>query len=503
MGAMHFQVPGNLPAEIAEKLRRAYLAGGYDRSPVQTRVDSSGDRLTLRRDNDESGYVVAPWEIAGAGLLMGQSSTLMERASPYRLLVELARGKVNQIRSQAFEWRLGGLEILPAVEERIRTATMAFGKAVLEPNPADAERYAVAALEEAYGTAEALVALYVEQISSFRRQQQERIDSSLACRLNEVPSGEIEDAYRQTFNAVGVPLTWRSTEPQEANYNWEAADRVVDWALDQKMGIVAGPLIDFSTFGVPTWLHDWEGDLPSLASFMCDYIETVVARYRDRIRRWVICTGSNGTRALGLSEDDLIRLTARLSEAAWGIDPNLEVVVGLSQPWGEYLAGDSFNYSPFVFADTLLRAGLPFAGFELEWHMGTSPRGSFCRDPLEASRLLDMFGLLGCPIQLALSYPSSTDRDLRADAEQSTGKAGYWHGVTTLAQAEWAETFTSLALAKGFVVGAFWDHLNDGLPHHFPNAGLVDAMGHRKPSFDRLRLLRETHFRRPGGTFIA
>ena len=470
---------------------------------MTTRTDLSGDRLALRRDQDQSGFVSAPWEIVGAGRLMGNTSTLMEQPALYRLLLELARGKVNQVRSQSADWQSGGLVIHPAVAEQIRAATMAFGKAILQTNAAEAERMAQNVLTQAYATAEALVALYIEQILAYRLEQQNQINTVFACRLADIPADAWDADYRLTFGAVGIPLNWRTTEPQEAQYMWDAPDRILNWALSHNLAVSAGPLIDFSRGGVPEWLHTWEGDLPSLASFMCDYIETTVSRYRDRIRRWVICTGSNCCSSLGLSEDDLMRLTARLAEAAWGIDPNLEVVVGLGQPWGEYLASTNFEYSPFVFADTLLRAGLPLAGFELEWHMGTSPRGTFCRDPLEASRLVDMFGVLGCPLQVALSYPSSSDRDPRAEPEETVGKAGWWHGITALAQAEWAETFAALALAKGNVVGVFWDHLSDSLPHRYPNCGLIDTMGNKKPSFDRLRILRETHLRGPGETEIA
>jgi hypothetical protein len=277
---------------------------------------------------------------------------------------------------------------------------------------------------------------------------------------------------------------------------------VLKWAGEQQLAVTAGALIDFSRHGIPDWLRAWEGDLPSISSYMCDYIETAVTRYRNRIRRWVLSTGSNCSLALGLSEDDLIRLTARLAEAAWGIDPNLEIVIGLAQPWGEYVAGEYFNYSPFVFADTLLRAGLPLAGFELEWHMSVSPRGSYCRDALDASRSLDLFGLLGCPIQVALSYPSSTEPDLQADPTLTAGRSGWWHGVGPVAQAEWAELFTSLSLAKGFVVGAYWDHFLDANPHRFPNAGLVDANGTPKPALDRLRFVRETYLRIPPDTLV-
>ena len=500
MGVMHFQIPGDLPSDKAEGVRHTYLAGGYDHSPVPTHADLSADRLTLRRENDESGSVNAPWEIPGAGWLMGASATLMERAAPYRFLTELARGKVNQVRSQASEWKLGGLQMTPEVEEQVRKATRVFGSAVLAASLDEANRFAEEALSQAYQAADSLVALYVEQVLTYRSVQNQRIDSWYGVRMNEPPPPMVDDDCRLTFNAVGIPMTWRMIEPVESNYRWECADRMVEWAIERRMTPIGGPLIDFSWHGIPDWLKPWEGDMPSLSSFMCDYIETVVSRYRGKIRRWVVCAGSNCARALRLSEDDLIRMTARLAEAAWGIDNQLEVVVGLAQPWGDYLSGDYFNYSPFVFADTLLRAGLPLAGFELEWHMGVLPRGIWCRDPLEASRLLDMFSILGVPLQVGLSYPSSPAPDPHADPEQRLGEAGWWHGLTPLAQAEWAEAFTGLALAKGHVFGVFWDHLSDATPHRFPNAGLVDAAGERKPAFDRLRMLREMYLRGPGQT---
>ncbi|MCE9530636.1 MAG: endo-1,4-beta-xylanase [Planctomycetes bacterium] len=499
---MHFLVPSDLPAETADGIRRAYLGGGYDHSPVPTHIEFASNQVSVRRDDDESGYLSLPWEIADIGRLMCSTSTLMERSAPYRLLVEIARGKVNQVRSQASDCKLNGTEITPAIEQKICEATKLFGQAVLEGSTADASNFAMKALTQAYTAAEMLVSLQVQAGFKLRKERQQTGFSHLSCRLAEVPTGALADAYQQTFSSVCVPMTWRDVEPIEANYQWEATDRVLTWALDHQLQVTAGPLIDFSRRGVPDWLTTWEGDLPSLASFMCDYIETTVTRYRHRVRRWVISSGSNACLSLGLSEDDLIRLTARLAEAAWGIDPNLEVVIGLSQPWGEYRSGDYFNYSPFVFADTLLRAGLPFSGFELEWHMGSAPRGIYCRDPLDASRLLDLFGMLGCPLQVSLSYPSATDRDPQADPDLQPGKSGWWHGLTPVAQAEWAETFSSLALAKSHVIGVCWDHFTDLLPHRFPNGGLVDMAGNAKPALERLKFVRDTYLRTSSGSTL-
>ena len=266
----------------------------------------------------------------------------------------------------------------------------------------------------------------------------------------------------------------------------------------QGLSLTAGPLIDFSSYGLPEWLRPWEGDLPSLASFMCDYIETVLTRYKSRIRRWLICSSTNCSRVLGLGEDDLIRLTARLAEAAWGIDSGLEVVVGLAQPWGDYRGGGDFNYSPFVFADTLLRAGLPFAAFELEWHMGTWPRGSYCRDRLEASRLLDLFGMLGVPMQVALSYPSTLGVDRNANEEQNAGRNGAWGEISPQAQASWAKAFAEVALCKTHISGVYWNNFHDGQPHFLPHSGLVDSQGVPKPALDVLSTVK-AHVREGSG----
>ena len=85
------------------------------------------------------------------------------------------------------------------------------------------------------------------------------------------------------------------------------------------------------------------------------------------VRRWHLTAASNVADVLTLSEDDLLWLTARLAEAAWQVDPALELVVGVAQPWGEYMARAEHTYSPFVFADTLIRSGLNLAALDVEW----------------------------------------------------------------------------------------------------------------------------------------
>src|SRR5262249_45573182 len=143
----------------------------------------------------------------------------------------------------------------------------------------------------------------------------------------------------------------------------------------------------------------------------------------------------NRRTGLGVSADGLLGLTARIVEAARQVDSKLDLTIGIAQPWGEYMAVEDRTHSPFIFADTLIRSGLTITGLDLEIMMGAMPRGSYCRDPLETSRLIDLYSLLGVPLCIQLAYPSADGPDSAADQEMQVG-AGYWHeGVTPAAQA--------------------------------------------------------------------
>src|SRR5438094_9701818 len=130
MGTMSFLLPRNAPASAGTDLDRACVAGGYDNMPAPTQVTRADGELRLVRDVDGSGYLVAPWEVDGVGRLMGTTATLVERPTPYSLAVELARGKVNQLRGQVADWRTVGLQVPPPLNGQIREAGLRFGRAV-------------------------------------------------------------------------------------------------------------------------------------------------------------------------------------------------------------------------------------------------------------------------------------------------------------------------------------------------------------------------------------
>lgn len=495
MGTLRFQLPADAAATAVEDSERSYVAGGYDNMPTPTRVSLAGNLLTLDREVDESGFAVVPMVVPGIGQLLCSTSTLIERADPYPLLVELARGKVNQLRCQTAEWRGLGMVISDELDNQIRTLSRDFGHAISCSGERGAEGTARGALAEAFRVGSVLVDNYIAQILKARHSRQGPLDSHLGVRINGSVPPTASARVAASVNCACLPLTWRSVEPTESNYRWEPTDTALAWAERNNLAITAGPLIDFSPRGLPDWLWLWEGDLQSLASFMCDYVETAVGRYRGRIRRWQLTAGANVANLLKLSEDDFLWLTARLAEAAWQVDPDLEISIGISQPWGEYLAKQERTYSPYIFADTLIRAGLKLAALDLEWLIGVSPRGSYCRDLLEASRVLDLYAMLGIPLQISAGIPASSGDDLLADATAAVN-AGHWgESISSETQADWASAFVTLAITKPCVQNVTWIQLTDGEEHPFPHCGLLDPAGRPRPALGRLEKIRTQHLR--------
>ena len=496
MGTMTFQIPAGLPREAVRELERTCLAGGPDNMPYPAQLQIRGDTLTLTRNVDDSGYLVAPWNVEGFGQLMGASATLTERP------VAVQRPRRTGAR-QGQPGPQPGLRLAdrrtadhprPASADSRRDLHLRSRR--LQHRPARSPGAGPARLVLGYQAASTLVQAYLNQVFQIRHQRLHdgRLESALSTRLT--PAGiepPLAPLLLDAFNRASVPLGWHTVEGEETVYRWDQADRLLAWAENNELEVTAGPLIDFSSAQLPAWLWLWERDVPSIATFMCRFVEAAVRRYRTRIRRWQLTAASNWANVLSLTEDELMGLTFRLGEAARQVDPSLELVVGVSQPWGEYMAKADRTYSPFIFADNLIRSGLNLSALDIEMVMGVNGRGSYCRDLLEMSRLLDLYALLGVPLQVTLGYPAGVQTDREADPELSVA-AGTWQtGCTPEAQAEWAGLFGSLALCKPYIQSVAWTHFTDHEPHVFPECGLIDLQGRPRPALNVLRSLRHQH----------
>ena len=400
MGTVSFFVPDPLPPDRRAAAASAYLAGGYDLTAVPTRRQLSPGRLDLTRDGSESGYVQAAWPADGLpDGTVTLSATLRERAEPYHLAMELARGRVNRLRCQVADWTAIGMEVPADEAAELRAVTRRFGELVRNPSSPVADALAGEVLARAHHLADALTRTFAEQLLHTRLGGG-RLPTRLAAKLTAAPVGAERERLSGLITAVRVVPDWAAIEPTESAYEWAALDEAVDWATAAGLPLSVGPILDLAGGRYPAWLAAWAGDLPSLAAFTCDFVETVVRRYQGRVAAWLPVGGFNQTDTLGMAEDDRIRLAARLLESAIRTDPAAELVLSVAQPWGDYLCEEAYTYSPLVFADTLVRAGFNFAALDLELLAGRPPAGSRPRDGLEVFRVFEQFAVLGIPLSL-------------------------------------------------------------------------------------------------------
>lgn len=492
MGSMSFLLPNPLPGAAAALLGEACVAGaGYEQAPEPTAAAVADGVLTLTRARDESGYLTVPWPVEPFGTVVVTSSTLRERPQPYRLLVELARGKLNQVRTMSAEWQSIGLRTTDEFERGVVDATRQFTRALMAPGGTESDQLAARALEQAHQLADRLTRLYTRQVLETRERAEGRLSTRLAARHRAAPQRAAAAEYGRAFNAASVGLRWRDVEPAESQYDWAEADAAVAAAVSTGLPVTLGPVIDLGPGMVPAWAAGWGADLPTLAACMCDFLETALNRYKGDVRRWVVCAGFNHADGLGLGDDDRLRLAYRLFEAAAQVDSGLELVLSVAQPWGDYLAGEDQTIAPLTFPDDLLRAGVRLSGVELEVRTGARPRGGLPRDLLDTARLLDVFGALGLPLEVVLSMPSSDDPDRRAaDFVTPGAPVGGAVRATPEGQAEWGGAFAALAVCWPQVRSVTWDHWSDAEPHLVPHGGLLDPTGRPKPLLARLRAIR-------------
>lgn len=493
MGQMRFVVspPGQVSAETAQQ---AYLAGP-DLIPWQRRVQFQGNELLIERGMSDSGQLCIPWQVGDDGMLTLSTASLMERPSPYHLAVELARGKLNQVRNQLADWQTNGLEVPQTVEERLHESLGHFVWAAssLHDTQMAAER-ADAAIAAAQQASELLCDAFCEQALASRHRQSPKLGTFFGIKLGD---SELDDntarRIRAAFNTAMITFNWRQVEPSAGHCDWSVYDRQVEWCQSQGIKICGGPLLELDDRSLPDWLCLWEGDLDSLGDFITDHVKATVERYRGKVSLWECAARVNVGEALSLREEDKLRLTVTAVEAVRAVDPKTPLTVRFDQPWAEYLARTDLDLSPLHFADALTRAEIGVTGLGLEINLGYQPGGTLPRDRLALNRLLDLWSCLALPLYVTLAVPSSSDADPQATSHSHPIAEICTGGWTPASQQAWVERLAPFIISKSAVHGLIWSQLHDAQPHDLPHAGLIDVGGQAKPVMHTLAALRRQH----------
>lgn len=492
MGVLKFRLPSNEAASRVAAQRRAYSTG-LDRTPGRLGVEIRNGLMTCSSDASESGRLFMPWPVPGFGTPVVGTATLGERAAPYVLALELARGRLNDVRNQLADWTQLGLRTDPSLADLLRDARRGFVRAALDAADLDASfASAQESLEASTRAGALLTETYLAQVLQNRLAVTGRLGTGLTCVLSGDPDKTPGAAsWPATFNTAQAAATWKELAPSEGKIRWDLLDAQVAWARKHRMNVEAGPLIEFRAACLPDWIWLWDGDVETIGGFVADHVRQVVSRYRGKVPVWHVAHRPAGHDVLGLGEEDQIRITARAIQVARQADPGAQICLGVDRPWMEWMSGSRFQLGPLHLCDYLIRSDVGISSIALEIAPGYSNPGSDARELFDFSRLLDLYSLLNVPLNVMLVAPSAPGPDPQADPNVKVEAWQYPAPPTETSQADWAARWTALAIAKPFVRSVSWTQLADGVPHLYPHGGLHRPDGTPKPAVARLRTLRD------------
>ncbi len=490
MGLLHFLVPRR-DRVGANAAQRAYFAG-MDEVPWTSRIRWNDHGLVLEREEFESGNFYVPYVVDGRGELMLSTASLMERARPYHLHVELARGTLNRLRNQvAYAPPAAGSPLA----KQLAAAHGELSQAVTHQTDLDAAaEFADRSIAHSLAGIETLAAAQSVQLIAARRQGGVRLSTLLGVNLgNWTPGGPLTESVSAAFNTVQIPLTWRDLEAHEGKRDFSAADAQIDAARAAGFKICGGPLLTLDKQALPDWTYLFgEDDIDSFRACVAEHIQEVVSHFRGRVHLWICSSGLNIVSEFTPSEEERLRLAVLTIDSIRRQDPRSPIVLSIDQPWGAFMSRHEYDLSPLHFADALVRAELGLSGLGLELNVGYTPDGSEPRDALEFAHQMERYASLGLPLLLSLTVPSGSERDPRAARKNEVIHYDA-DPLSPASQLHWAEQVLPTLLSRQPVQGILWNQLRDSQPHILAHGGLVDERDQPKPLLHYLAKLRRDY----------
>lgn len=435
------------------------------------------------------------WPVPGFGTVQLQTTRLPPREAAYNLHVELARHQLMRLTVKREEWGLFDYSGMDDIAERIDACRDAFIQAIqLTDQPKLAAKHADESLAHGLWAAEAMTRFHAT-IFLLRRQQAGGFARPfLGVRLGgKAGDPAVVRHVSEAFDFACVPFVWRDIHPTEQTTTFDAIEAYLKAYGGTKLALRGGPLLSFGVSSVPDWMYIWENDFESIYEAAREHVERTVRRYAKHISSWVVASGLQADNVFGFSFEQAMELTRMAATVTKQIAPRAQVLIDLTQPWGEYYARNQQTVPPLLYADMAVQSGISFDGFGLHFVFGIGSDGFHLRDPFQVSALIDRLANLGKPLHVtALSVPSQPLPD------EGTPAGGEWHAPWSEdIHADWLVALCEIALSKPYVETVCLQPLADGADDVVANGGLLRADLAPRPAFARVGELRR---RLLGGT---
>ena len=273
MGVMKFRLPSNETALQVADFRKAYVTG-LDRTPSRIGVELRNGLMTCARDTMESGRLFVPWPIPGYGMPIIGTATLAERPVPYVLAVELARGKLNDMRNQLADWTLMGLRPTAELDQALGDAQHAFIRAATSTDRPDVSLAAAQASLQAaaprrrpldgclYEPDPAEPALGVLPAANPSWVHVGCASSEAACPRS---TGRRPSTPATSGSPGSRSLPPRASTPGTSSTLSWPGERASEWPSR------LGPSSIFARGRLPDWIWLWQGDGETISGLVADF----------------------------------------------------------------------------------------------------------------------------------------------------------------------------------------------------------------------------------------
>lgn len=475
--------PGKEPLR---DLPGAHLVGN-DGVPVRGEIKLGNNEIRCEtRSTDPVGLSLL-WPVEGFGAVQLQTTRLPSRSEPYHLNLELVRHQLMRISLKREEWGLFDYSGMDDIAQDIGRARDLFiqGLETIE-DTAGAARAANESLGLAIRAGERLAQFHA---TVFLNRRQQSGGFNKACFGVVAPTSQptlgMLKTIGEAFDFVRLPFVWRQLQPTEQGNRFEIVEAWLKSLGSSKLQVRGGPLLHFGVQSVPDWMYIWENDFESIHDAARDFISRTVQRFGKQVSTWIVASGLHADNVFSFSFEQVMELTRMATTVTKQLAPRAQVLIDLTQPWGEYYARSAQTIPPLLYADMVMQSGINFDGFGLQFLFGINSDGYHVRDLLQISALIDKLANLGKPLHIsAIAAPSTPI----GGGPISGG--GEWLGPWSESlQSDWLNACCEIALSKPYVEGVCLQYLTDNSANAIATGGLLREDGGPKPAFAKLAAL--------------
>ncbi len=420
MAIMRVRIPNAL--DFDPRFWQAAFVAGIDGRPLKSENGLDEDILILDIDSSDSCKLSIPWPTKDFGPIVLTTASLRSNQPPYDLTLELARGTIHRIRTNAFFWDRTGVRIPNSHSELIDQASDIFVQAILEKeNKPLSDSLAQQAIDLTVSAARPLVRAYVTQNLHARLRNNEKLQTLFGVRLPNASNWpQFAEHLLPACNTVSIDCALSSSNNSTSTESQRGTIEQLQWAKEKNLRVVSGPLV--TPMDVRSAQSDPSCDsFESLMAIVLQKVKHTVTKYQGNFQLWDACSGLSNCQSTGLDDAQSFKLACNIINLIHNLDPKTPLIFSVDLPAAENMRLNNRAINPLVFAESLIRAhDRSIAGIGLELNLNRWPDGTLPMDLPGLSDLIDHWSSQNRSLLVRLTTPlelsaSSTENlnDLR------------------------------------------------------------------------------------------